>query len=284
MAKRHIIFALAVCCGCAAQPERYIVSGGGDDGWKPALENLIAAVKDDNPKKVCDFISYPLRRQNPIPPVKDKADCVARYNDIFDDKLKSAIADSDADKDWGRVGWRGVMYTRAGLTPIAGAIWLTGETDGKIRAIAYQSDRESEIKEKLIAEERAAIYGTLRDFKNNAVVLETDKFLIRIDYMEDRAYRYAAWSKPKTMRDEPDIIIKGGTVKNDGNGGNHSYIFKNGDHVYSCGITRVGTAESPPADLTIYKTDRNVDIKNWDWNERKESKIILSVPAKIIME
>lgn len=60
------------------------------------------------------------------------------------------------------------------------------------------------------------------------------------------------------MSDKPDIIIEKGEFKPDGNGGNHSYIFKSGGFIYKCSIVILGEDNSPPAYLTIYKGEKEV--------------------------
>jgi hypothetical protein len=206
--------------------------------WKPALGRFIEAVKTDNPDKIGDHIAYPLRRKNPLPPVKDKADFVARYDDIFDDKLKAAIINSDVDEDWSQVGWRGIIYRPTDLISMPGAMWFQDDENGKLYALNYHSPREIELGKKLAEKDRSDIFEALRDFESNATILETDKFVIRIDRMADNSDRYAAWSKPKSMSDEPDIVIKDGTWHWDGSGGNRYYIFKNGKYVYICYIIK----------------------------------------------
>ena len=45
--------------------------------------------------------------------------------------------------------------------------------------------------------------------------------------MEDGSYRYASWSKSKTIDQKPDLILKNGEVTYEGSARNHCYTFKN---------------------------------------------------------
>ena len=254
-----------------------------EEAWKPALKRFIAAVKTDDPKKIGDFISYPLDRGKYIPPVKDKSDFIARYNDIFDGKLKAAISISDADRDSAEM-WRGILFEPEGVNS---TIWLDG--DGNIAAMNYMSKKEMELEEKLIDQERTTVHESLRGFKYNATVIETGKFIIRIDYMKSSKMdgyidygdlRYASWNKPMTMQDKPNLVIKNGVIKYDGSGGNHYYVFKNGNYFYVCYINYMKEDEQSDANLYVYKTDKKINIDDFDlWDTEGRYEQILSAPA-----
>ena len=72
--------------------------------------------------------------------------------------------------------------------------------------------------------------------------MKTKKFNIWIDQMDDGNYRYASWSKSKTIDEKPDIILKNGSVTYEGSARNHWYTFKNGDVKYICDINVLGKA------------------------------------------
>jgi hypothetical protein len=38
-----------------------------------------------------------------------------RFDEVFDDALLKNIVNSDIEKDWDDVGWRGIMMSRGGL-------------------------------------------------------------------------------------------------------------------------------------------------------------------------
>ena len=50
---------------------------------------------------------------------------------------------------------------------------------------------------------RKLVYKDLKDFKTIKVYMQTSKFKIWIDQMEDGSYRYASWPKSKTIDSSP---------------------------------------------------------------------------------
>jgi|SRR5690554_458060 len=90
---------------------------------------------------------------------------------------------------------------------------------------------------------------------NKSVLLQTTKYKIRIDNLGNGNYTYTAWPASSAMNDTPNIVIKNGKRYKDGSGGNHYYIFTNGIYKYECWINVLGTDETPPANLLVYKND-----------------------------
>lgn len=215
--------------------------------YQKMIKSFIANVKSDNKEGVSAFISFPLRREYPIPAVKNKADFIKRYNEIFDSTLKNEIIKSNPAKDWAEVGWRGIMLNR-------GSLWI--DTNGKIISINHQSKFEENLKNSLIASEKSKLHLSIAKFEVPVCILETSKFRIRIDDLGKDNYRYASWSIKKTMSDEPDLVITNGKWVADGSGGNSHYDFKKGNYLYECYIIVLGASDSPPATLTIYQNDK----------------------------
>ena len=56
------------------------------------------------------------------------------------------------------------------------------------------------------------VWKDLKDFKQFKVYMQTEKFKVWIDQMEDGSFRYASWPKSKSVDLEPDLILKNGTV------------------------------------------------------------------------
>ena len=71
-------------------------------------------------------------------------------------------------------------------------------------------------------------------------------FIVRVDLLENRNYRYASWSKKSDLSDKPDLVINDGEiVYPDGSGGNHHFSFKNGEYNYIVDVTILGKSETP---------------------------------------
>lgn len=64
------------------------------------------------------------------------------------------------------------------------------------------------------------------------------------------------------MSDKPDLIIEKGEYIPEGSGGNGRYEFKNGEYTYDCSMIVMGTDDSPPAILTIYKDHKEILSQN----------------------
>ena len=84
------------------------------------------------------------------------------------------------------------------------------------------------------------VWKDLKNFKNFKIYMQTSKFNIWIDQMEDGTYRYASWSKSKTINQKPDLILENGEVTYEGSARNHWYTFKNTDTKYICDINVLG--------------------------------------------
>lgn len=215
--------------------------------YQTQINIFIGHLINDDSKELAKLISYPLSRDYPIPDIKNQQEFILRYNEIFDDSLKSLIIDSDpATDDWSEMGWRGIMLYQ-------GTMWI--DTDGKIIAINYQSNTEKEMQKRLIEVDRNKLHASLINYKNPVYILETSKFRIRIDELSNGKYRYASWPITKSMSTTPDIIINNGEVFMEGSGGNHRFEFKNGVYLYECFIWRLRGKDTSPADLRVSKND-----------------------------
>ncbi|SHN46116.1 hypothetical protein [Chitinophaga sp. CF418] len=218
--------------------------------YQKLISDFITCIKQQDKDGLSKKIVFPLKRQYPLPPIKNKQELLSRYNEVFDDSLVKSIVTSVPDKDWSKMGWRGLMLRN-------GQLWLNEE--GKLIAVNYQSAVESQKKGLLIDKERSLVHTSIKDFKRPVCLLETGKFRIRIDEMADGHYRYASWSLKNKQNDKPDLIIENGEVIFEGTGGNHRYEFKNNGYVYSCSVTLLGANyDDPPAELTIYKGENAI--------------------------
>lgn len=205
------------------------------------VENFVELIKNHDLDKLKSQIIFPLRRDYPLPDIKNEIDFIKRFADIFDNTLIAEIVNSDYKNDWDSVGWRGVMFNH-------GMLWL--DYDGRIIAVNYQSKKE---KEHLISIDKKFIHSSVSEYLQPKLLLETKKFRIRIDELTNGDYRYTSWSVNSKMSEKPDLVIKNGIWLPDGSGGNNHYEFVNGAYKYVCSINVMGTEETPPADLKVFK-------------------------------
>lgn len=58
--------------------------------------------------------------------------------------------------------------------------------------------------------------------------------------------------------DKPDLVLTNGVVEFEGSGGDRYYVFKNGKYTYQCYIIVMGSYDSPPAELSVFKNDKEI--------------------------
>ena len=217
--------------------------------YKEDVLTFINCIKNHNKAKLTSLTTFPFRRNYPLPDIKNEDEFIKRYYEIFDDSLINMIVNSDLKNNWTAVGWRGIMLNH-------GVIWL--DSHGRLIAVNYQSNSERIKREKLIENDKNSIHESLKNFAQPKLLLETEKFRIRIDELSNEVYRYASWYINSTMNEKPDLVIESGSWMPEGNGGNNKYEFVNGDYKYECSINVVGTDETPAADLTVYKDEKEI--------------------------
>jgi hypothetical protein len=114
-----------------------------------SIKALITLFKEKDIDGISNKISYPLYRQYPISPVKNKVEFKKRFSEIFDQILINKIANSKISQ-WSEVGWRGIMLEN-------GDLWMAN-SDGVITTINYQSDFEKKLRTNLIATDKENLF------------------------------------------------------------------------------------------------------------------------------
>lgn len=243
MKKAMLIFVFLSCCFNANAQDVLAKE------HKQVIANFIGYIKKNERQKLATLVSYPLKRESPLPAIKNKEEFLKRFDEVFDSKLIAMIIKSNPSKDWSAVGYRGIMLGN-------GTVWI--DYDGTLLAVNYQSPAETKSKGALIALEKERLHTSINKFNAPVCVLLTKKFRIRIDDMGNGKYRYASWKITAKMSDKPDLIVQNGEYVPEGSGGNHHYTFKNGQYTYECGIMPLGEEGSDPAYLTVYKNDKEM--------------------------
>jgi len=195
------------------------------------------------------LISYPLKRQYPIPDIKNEAEFINRFDEVFNDELVAAITASNINTDWDSVGWRGIMLNN-------GVMWV--DTGGKIIGINSGTSKEQALAKSLIEDDKQSLHSSVNNFEKPVLDWKTANYHIRVDDLGDHNYRYASWGINKKSSDKPDVVLLNGDIKFSGSGGNHSYTFKNGRYSYVLQVTIIGCETSPPGWLDVYKDDEKL--------------------------
>ncbi|QCU74955.1 hypothetical protein [Pseudoalteromonas distincta] len=212
------------------------------------LPVITAFAAHDKPT-IAALISYPLKRQYPIPDIKNETEFINRFDEVFNDELVAVIASSNIDTDWESGGWRGIMLNN-------GVVWV--DTEGKIIAVNTQNAKEQALAKRLIEHDKQSLHSSVNTFKKPILDWKTANYHIRVDDLGDHNYRYAVWNIDKRAKDKPDMVLFNGDVTVSGSGSNHYYTFKNGRYSYILHVTIIGCDTSPPGWLEVYKDDERL--------------------------
>lgn len=213
------------------------------------INSFVQAVKSNDIIEIAEHFTFPLKREAPVKNIENKQEFMNRFPEIFDDSLKNMILQSEINQNWTDMGWRGIMFKH-------GDIWM--DYGGKIIAVNYKTKLDNKLRVKLLKKLNENIHPSLRGFEKQLLIIETSKFRIRIDDIGNNNIRYASWLKEKSIMEKPDLILYNGELKFEGSGGNHYYKFKSGEYFYKCSINLIRAADSPTANLQIFKGEKEI--------------------------
>ncbi|WP_026804448.1 hypothetical protein [Aliarcobacter lanthieri] len=204
--------------------------GNSDELKVSQIENIqktIKAFQENDIEYISNnVIKYPLKRQYPIPSIKNQEELKKRFSEVFDDELIKEIKNSKIE-DWSEMGWRGIMLNQ-------GTLWLN--FDQIIIAINYQSDFEKRLRENLIKQDKEQLHSSLKDFIEPTYKIKTKNFLIRIDKIDDSKYRYSSWKIGRSQSSKPDLVLLNGEIEYQGTIGYQYFTFKNRNYTYEIDI------------------------------------------------
>lgn len=209
------------------------------------VNHIVQLFKQNNPQAISQSIQYPLKREAPLPAVRNAKEMQSRFNQIFDAQLKKDISQSKPNQ-WDAVGWRGIMLDN-------GKVWIEGN---KIIAVNYSSPAEQQLKQKLIVQQKHKLHPSLSNFKQPVLNFKTKSFLIRIDELNNGQYRYASWQAGQPQSAKPALVLNKGSVYYDGSGGNHHYVFKSGNYTYTVERNLIGANETPEVSLMVQQAEK----------------------------
>lgn len=241
--------------------------------YQLVVSDFIKVIKSNNVEKIADNVAYPLKREYPVPSIKNKQEFINHYKEVFDDNLKHEIINSNPATDWSAVGWRGIMLKQ-------GIVWL--DYNGRLIGLNYQPKEEKLLKEQLIETDKETIYPSLSKFEKPICVFETSEYRIRIDDLGDGNYRYASWSINKSMKDKPDQVIENGEITFEGSGGNHTYKFENAGYRYECSVMLLRKENSTPAIFKIFEGNQELKSQNAKIVEGRFSGEVMKYSSKLL--
>ena len=207
------------------------------------------AFQQNDVEAISKLVAYPLNREHPIPAIKNEAEFIKRYKEVFDDALINLIINSDTEKDWSQMGWRGIMLSH-------GVVWI--DASGFISAINHQSATEAVMKKELINRSKQKVHASLQGYKKSILAGKTKNRILRIDELDDGSYRLVLWAPDKTQKDAPSLVLGAGEMNMEGSGGGYSFMFEKGKEQYLCYVFMDHTPDSPSIAFEIHEGN---DIK-----------------------
>jgi hypothetical protein len=209
---------------------------------------IVSCVSRNDAEKLSTYIAYPLRREYPLPDIKNPAVFKAWYPKIFDQPFRKKLSTFSNKIVFERNGAYGLVGGE-----FHGEIWLNEQ--GKIIAINYLSAEESKLKAALTVKIKNEMHPSVRDWTKNILVAQSLKLTIRIDETP-KGFRYASWSKGRSMAEEPDLILYGGVAEPQGTMGGWSWSFTNGEWRYVVDDVRMAeTDDQLGLFLRLYQND-----------------------------
>lgn len=192
-------------------------------------------IRHDDAETLAKYIKYPLRRAYPLKPVNNSSEFIARYGDIFDSEQKELILSVNPTSDfydptYGKIGWYKSIEDTLMLKRAMIASFVDMDLSGNlINLILSKSESDKQAN----AFDGFAMPDELQNFSRVVQIIQTKKFLVRIDVVDGK-YRYISWSSGKQTTDTPDLVLYNGV--NNSIGGMidpmNEYVFNNGKYKY----------------------------------------------------
>jgi hypothetical protein len=202
-----------------------------------AAEKLIRALKAGDKAAIAKLVNYPLNRQQPLPPIRNEQEFIDNYAEFFDTETIQQVLAGENDMFY---GWRGLA-----IGP--GLVWIDG---GKIRAITIATSHQKEAAQAAKKQVQATLHPSARGYDQVLLSCKTKSYQIRI-HQDAGKVLYFSWKASQPLSAKPDITLNG-EERPDGQGGNETFIFKNGDYRYEVDRT-VLCGNNCDSHLTVFR-------------------------------
>ena len=206
-------------------------------------------VANDDVEALSRNVSYPFKRFDRLPALKNANEFKAYYSTLFDEEMKANFANVEFED------WKIVTHYTGSVGFELGKIWVNA--NDKLQSINYQSVAEIKKNKELVNSLLSKIHPSVSTWEENLTYLQSTKFIIRVDYLGDGKYRYASWSKPKSISDKPDLVLVREDVEERSSSGGVDYSFQNGIWTYRVSDVKIGN------DDTVFGWSLNI-LKNGD--------------------
>jgi hypothetical protein len=202
------------------------------------VQNFIKLLENDKKESLSKlFIGYSEY-------IKNRTDFLEQYDSILTPTIVSKITNSDLEKDWSTVGWRGILGPDVYMD-YSGTI---------LRLPESKREKQFQVDQKIA--EKNTLHSSINEFNNNVFSIKTRKFIVRIDELNDGSLRYASWSINQILAEKPSLVLFNGKRIFEGSGGNNYIQFTNKNIVYIVRENRLTDDETPPFVLEVYQNDK----------------------------
>lgn len=241
------ILAFTLCQVIAAQSQ--------DDSIRfDKITSLVKCVGSGDRRQIVRLIKYPLGRPYPLKPIRSPQECLLRFDEVFDETLITDMKNSDLQEDWGRVGWRGIIFK-------SGSLWL--DDDYRIKTINHETGKTKALRAAAIQKQKLRLPLALRDFDEPELEWKTSKYVIRVD-RKGTKYRLVVFdnrSPAKVLH-----VFQNGVFQFNGNMGAFNIDWQSGGKTY-----RV-SSENPDSGDGFFIYDSLVEPTEWPEHPNLEQK------------
>jgi hypothetical protein len=220
---------LAIAISVTSEPKKSVSIG---EGYQKRdltkiyqyYKNIIKLINQDKIDELADLIQFPISRKNPIPDILSKDEFKAYYSILIDSAFKKKLSSFNESVIFEHYDNYGLVGDK-----FSGDICINEK--GKILSFNYSSKAEQKLQEKITKEIQAQIYPGVNQWKENILVCENEKYLIRIDYTNE-GLRLVAWAVGKKISEKPDLLLKHGDEEARGTQGGFTYTFNDEKWAY----------------------------------------------------
>jgi hypothetical protein len=182
-----------------------------------AANQLKEALKAKNRQAVAALITYPLSREAPLPPIKNRKEFLAHWDEYFDATSTAKVLAADAEQ----FGWRGIALTD-------GIVWFA---HGRVLSINLDTSASIQAGKEARSRDSQGLYPSAKTYDSIAFQCRTKEFQVRTQY-HGKDLRYFAWKNGTPLSTKPELALTHGVYDPQGTGGNYNLIFKNSDYTY----------------------------------------------------
>lgn len=175
------------------------------------------ALLNGDKQAVAKLVHYPLKRDNPLPPIPSEEAFIEYWDDYFDlETIQRIVGGEPAE-----VGWRGVMM-------LNGSIWFR---HGKISALRTFTDTYEARLMRAMQHDYARLHPIARGYSELTLECSTHDYRLRLQ-AHNGMYRLFLWDRHAELINEPIEQLVAEAVTNAGSGMGRTFHFVGDGNAY----------------------------------------------------